>query len=1693
MGDMERHVSRFEKFSNLANRLSQVCEPSTRQEIKKTQSDIQKRWQEVFNELRARTEMFRACLQEWLSYEDEYNTAKTWLDAKDKLCDELVYGKEPRTRRDANLKNCQTLQRDLDHFQSQLANLYRMGEDVTKNMDPSSIVNITSKLSGLEQRLLTLRQKLAKHVQSLQGDMSQQRRFQEAFDNVKAFVSQAQRILGMEDPNRSADEKALGDRLEHLKELCVQFNDNSANLDALNDLGYRLALNETAAADLQDLNHKWHELFAETKERCKTLQGMLLIQQDFQSKCDTWMTFLAQTEADLSTEIAGNLIDLLAQQKKCEKFEAESYSRQQILHAIISDGQTMMNEGDIENKDEFQQKLILLANQWQSVNRRANQRKAIIDSTIKQWQSFNDMSEKLREWLKEKEEVLLVFNFDTASLQKVKNLVEKAKNTQNEFKLQEDLFKNMNTQGKQLLQRADNKAQEEIKVSMAQVQQHWHQIFVKLDGEREKLEGVLKQWRECEDDIEEILTWLKDTRKSLTGSLPHAYEELQADMHKCKDIEVAFANAEPKRQSLLALETSLSKTIEPEDLNVLHQRIRLLNKQWDELRNQASLRAQRIDDTMFRWSNFSQKFKDLCDWIDRMEVKVISSKDFHIEDLLNRMEKDFKNEMADKEKTKNDLVSQGHALMKVSSEVRASDIEQKVIRLEDKWEHLKAVIQFRERKLQETLLAVQQLDVSMSNLRKWLANMEDNISAPIIYQDCDRKEIQKKLQLQSELQHDIERHSPGVGSVLNLCEVLLHDSDACPTDVEFNGLQTAMKNLERRWRGICQLAPEQRTRIEETWQLWQKLIDDCRDFGDWLKGMESEVTDVAADQLNVSTSSEEYSRCESVQRKIHENLSKLENINRQYRRLAREGRTDSAGTLKTMMQDANDRWDRMQGKMSTNLREIRHSSSIRDDFKQTKDSLLKWLTEIDMQLTNIEHLSSMDVKTKLREMQRIQDEIDSRARKFDFLDEAALFLIQKGDSTDAITTQAEIDSFRQYHRQVLDRVAITNARLSAMQTEERMRLDGDDLDRLERELYTLAPGEQLTLDWDMKEIEAYLESSPPESPPEKRRALLKKLRERSRSRSTSPKKLPLVTAATHSTLHSSPTYKRRTIDTLDSAPLRSQRPESPRSRRPGSSSPTRSRSPTRSLRTKSPRRVAKDYVDSRGHSPSRQERFNRMKSELTHRGKEAQVEEILEKLADALEEATEKMDVADRQLRISMPIAPGVEHRSLNYLQSMTEAEKCVEDVRRIHRLLKEETGLHTIASADKQVDAVVSRWEMLQAGAIQKDYRLSQHRKDWHQFCTDLENMMSWLDEAEALQKSHSTLPGEITRLDSIIRQHKEIFAKDFLVQLESKKARVISINLTSRELVDPTTDEGRQLIDRLKQMNRRWDSVCAKATKLQGELQDALMQCQEFHHTIHDLLLWLEGIESKIQQCEPIKMGSDEAALWTRLQKLQDIKYDLEKNQPRVMSLRDTADQLLLNSDSPEMCQAKDKMHIIANRLKALLRLCSSYISSLETRLDTKSSVRSPDRSFELSVSPSSSGASSPRDSAIRTSTPTRPFRPTFRPLTNTSTSSRPRTRSPFALSRQLALDIHNVLSSSIAPHDLDTEDDNDIDTSCCPFLMRVLRTALPLQLLLLLLLAIACLVPVTEEDYSCILANNFRRSLDPMLQYTDGPPPV
>ena len=68
----------------------------------------------------------------------------------------------------------------------------------------------------------------------------------------------------------------------------------------------------------------------------------------------------------------------------------------------------------------------------------------------------------------------------------------------------------------------------------------------------------------------------------------------------------------------------------------------------------------------------------------------------------------------------------------------------------------------------------------------------------------------------------------------------------------------------------------------------------------------------------------------------------------------------------------------------------------------------------------------------------------------------------------------------------------------------------------------------------------------------------------------------------------------------------------------------------------------------------------------------------------------------------------------------------------------------------------VLERWELLQARILDKDYRLGQIRHDWGQFKADLDHMVAWLDEIEAVYTAQPSPARDITALDSIIRQHK-------------------------------------------------------------------------------------------------------------------------------------------------------------------------------------------------------------------------------------------------------------------------------------------------------------------------------------------------
>uniref|UniRef100_A0A8D0G6V3 KASH domain-containing protein n=1 Tax=Sphenodon punctatus TaxID=8508 RepID=A0A8D0G6V3_SPHPU len=922
----------------------------------------------------------------------------------------------------------------------------------------------------------------------------------------------------------------------------------------------------------------------------------------------------------------------------------------------------------------------------------------------------------------------------------------------------------------------------------------------------------------------------------------------------------------------------------------------------------------------------------------------------------------------------------------------------------------------RVKKLKETLVAVQQLDKNMNSLRSWLAHIESELSKPIVYETCDSEEIQRKLNEQQELQRDIEKHSSGVASVLNLCEVLLHDCDACATETECDSIQQATRNLDRRWRNICAMSMERRLKIEETWRLWQKFLDDYSRFEDWLKNSERTAAFPSSSGVLYPVAKEELKKFEAFQRQVHESLTQLELINKQYRRLARENRTDSACSLRQMVHEGNQRWDNLQKRVTSILRRLKHFIGQREEFETARDSILVWLTEMDLQLTNIEHFSECDVQAKIKQLKAFQQEILLNNNKIEQIIVQGEQLIEKSEPMDAAVIEEELDELRRYCQEVFGRVERYHKKLI------RLPLTDDEHDLSDREVDLDESADLSDIHWHDKSADSVLSPHPSSN-------LSLSLAQPIRSERSG----------------------RDTPASVDSIPLEWDHDYDL----------------SRDLETAVARALHSEEEE--GH----EDKDFYLRGAASISGEPGSLETHIRQLDKALDTSRFQIQQTENIIRSKTPTGPELDSSYKGYMKLLGECSGSIDSVKRLGYKLKEEeeklSGFINLNSSETQTAGVIDRWELIQAQALSKELRMKQNLQQWQQFNSDLNNIWVWLGETEGEleQLRRLDLSTDIQTIELRIKKLKELQKA-----VDNRKAIILSINLCSSEFTQSDSEESKKLQEHLSQMNMRWDHVFTMIEEWRCSLQDALMQCQDFHEMSHGLLLWLENIDRRKNEILPINPKLDTDTLQDHHRLLLQIRRELLDSQLKVASLQDMSCQLLVNAEGKDCLEAKEKVHVIGNRLKLLLKEVTRHIKDLDKMLDISSS--------QLDLSSWSSADELDTSGSLS-------------PVSGRSTPSRQRTpRGKCSLSQPGP--------SVSSPHSRSTRDGSDSSRSEVrpsqrhqSFFLRVLRAALPLQLLLLLLIALACLVPMTEEDYSCTLSNNFARSFHPMLRYTNGPPPL
>ncbi|KAM8847639.1 nesprin-2a isoform 3-T3 [Synchiropus picturatus] len=1329
----------------------------------------QKRWSHAQQQLKAVLGQTTETLALWQDHDHMWHIFSQHLkqlrDQWRALCDSA----DPITEE----RIC-SLEAPAAELRSRLEPVLASSRSLTQHLDPlgAELVRSGSRLLSRDMTRLT---RAVSHTQS------------RLLEEQQSFLSQLEHFEGQM-------EKIL---LEH------QANDlESAKQQLLQLCGllpFLLHLQESSSSQhsTEDLAGRWRHSVARlcgtfSRVQTESLQSLQLLQKS------RLLTSISENIAQmLSSSSDSDLQDLVSQH---QKLGLELMTGNLLLRLLLLQAAALQTE-------EERSQLLTLKETWTRSQALALQRQKSTREQLSQWRRYRRGSRQIWELLQEVDSLLPPDGAEPMTLQELLTGVDQ------------------NQGGAEALARHSGVLTLALQAQcrgcepqLKDTEEAWSRTSRGLELRRDAIRSAAQKWTLCHATMTKIRSELDELRRRLCEPWQESEEETLL-----QDSEVSLHLLSCGLRDAGGMKADLSGYMLTGDSALLEQQLEQLHGQWEELCLKVSSRRQEIADRLSAWTIFNDKNKELCDWLTQMENKACQRGDLSLEEMVEKLKKDCMEEINLFSENKSHLKQLGQQLLMASEEAKQSQVQGSLQEVHQRWHSLFQHIEARVKKLRETLATVQQLDKSMSNLRAWLSRVEAELSRPVTYSQCHHQEIQRRLAEQQELQRDIEQHTEGVASVLSLCEVLLRDEDAGET--EGDSLQETSHSLDQRWRTICALALDRRLRIEETWRLWCKFLEDYSRFEDWLKMAEVTAANPNSSDVQYTVAREELKKFEGFQRQVHERLTQLELVNNQYRRLARENRTDRASQMRAMVNKGNQRWDMLHRRVAAVLRRLKHFTSQREEFESTRESLLVWLTELDLQLTNVEHFCQSDVHHKIQQLSSFQREITVNTERIDGLIVFGEGLIQKSSPPDAALIEEELEELHSYCQEVFGRLVRFHQRLSQPPVREEPELSDFSLE---------SSLELIGRPW------------------------------LGRSLSSLP--------ATPSQLLTSPLTRsgRETPVSVDSLPLEWDH--------------------TGDVGGSSSHEDEEDELDDEGSY------FSTLSAPRWRPAADPDPEDVVTE-AEAPPTLT------------STPLKP-------TYLS----LSSCcgTEDPRRVapdepdHQ---DQPGLTGLGASGLQ-SGVIERWELIQAQSR------NQQRSGLSD--SDLHDVTSWLEAAVPELERH--LQSDSTDMDELLAGARDL--KEMQRDSAHIKSLVMSLNLSV------PSEPGQQ--ERLALVTRAWSRVCTGLQRWDTSLRARLLRCQEFHQSLHSLLLWLADAESRRLAVDIRDPGTPARALRRQRRTLTDLQGELQERRVQQEALHALWSQLRPEHEADDGEESQEKIHVTGTKLASLLAQVQDDLALLRRRLD-------------------------------------------------------------------------------------------------------------------------------------------------------------
>ena len=768
---------------------------------------------------------------------------------------------------------------------------------------------------------------------------------------------------------------------------------------------------EQVREKMEDLKETMETVISLSSERLGILEQALPLAEHFYETHGEINEWLDDIEKEVMAQMnPGMRPDQIAKQQEIVRSLMQSVQdHKPVLDRLNKTGGALLRLIVEDNADRVQDIVETDNQRYNNLKADLRERMQALEDAMHDCSQFTDKLDGMLNSLEDTKDQLAKAEPISAHPEKIKEQIDDNNAIIDDLGKKEVAYEAVKRAAEDVIQKAPNKqdpAVKDIKKKLDKLCGLWNEVQGMAKNRGDNLEDALALAEKFWDELQQVITNLKDLERHLASQEPPAVEPkaIEAQKRELQEIKRGIDGTKPAvdkcRQSGSDLLSVVGDTEKPE----LKRHIEDFDNAWDSITSMYAKREKNLLDAMEKAMEFHDMLQSLLEFLARSEAKydnmgAIGSDIATVKRQIDELKK-FKDEVDPWMVKVEALNRQADDLTERTSPDQARAIKEPLAEVNKRWTDLNKAIVIRQKELEHALLRLGQFQHALSELLVWIERTDKTLDAlKPVYGDPQVIEVElAKLKV---IVNDIQAHQSSVDTLNDAGRQIIETEKGSK---EASQTQQKLNELNSKWNALLSKGEDRQSELEDALREAQAFNQEVQDMLMWLNDVDTALStskpvgglpETAKDQLDRFM--EVYHDLEATGPKIEALLGR----GNDYLKKFKDGQaTNLSNNLKTLKA----RWDNIINR--ANDKKIKLEIALKEalEFHEALQSFIDWLTNAEKTLGNLKPVSRVmeTILMQIEEHKEFQAEVSSQRETMLSLDKKGTHLKYFSQKQDVI-------------------------------------------------------------------------------------------------------------------------------------------------------------------------------------------------------------------------------------------------------------------------------------------------------------------------------------------------------------------------------------------------------------------------------------------------------------------------------------------------------------------------------------------------------------------------------------------------------------------------------------------------------------------------------------------------------------------